>query len=313
VRAPLLMVDDLVATYPLACALTAGGLLGAAVWGLLLALRPPRTDLVAAVNRFERRRAAYPVAGEETTREELAAIARWLERQAAHRGWEFASVRHNLALTDKSLEQHLLTKAGLALFGLLLPGLLAAGMWLTGSGMPLTITLVVGLGLAALFFFVPDLSVAEKAARRRLELRRALSIYLDLVAMSLAGGRGIPEALPTSAAIGERWAFELIAHTLATARRTGVSAWVALGDLGQRTGISELQDLGSALSLVANDGARVRESLTVRASSLRRRLLAEAEGAAKKKTAGLSRAQIVLAVGFMIFLGYPAAVNIFSV
>ncbi|UUZ59577.1 hypothetical protein [Nocardioides sp. B-3] len=57
---------------------------------------------------------------------------------------------------------------------------------------PLTAPAIGGLALGALFFWVPDLSVVRAAEQRRHELRRALSCYLDTVAMSLAGGRGIP-------------------------------------------------------------------------------------------------------------------------
>jgi tight adherence protein C len=130
--------------------------------------------------------------------------------------------------------------------------------------------------------------------------------------MSLAGGRGIPEALPTSARIGTGWAFELLQDTLEHARYVGTSPWAALADLGERTGMSELTDLGGALLLVADDGAKVRASLTARASTQRRRQLAEAEGEADKADQSSEMAQVVLAVGFVLFLGYPAVVNVLA-
>ena len=164
-----------------------------------------------------------------------------------------------------------------------------------------------------MFFWVPDLSVAQAAEQRRHELRRALSCYLDLVAMSLAGGRGIPEALPTAARIGTGWAFELLQDTLDHARYVGTTPWAALADLGERTGMQELQDLGGALLLVADDGAKVRSSLTARASTQRRRQLAEAEGEAAKADQTIQMAQVVLAVGFFLFLGYPAVVAVMGV
>ena len=170
-----------------------------------------------------------------------------------------------------------------------------------------------GVALAALFFWVPDLSVKQAADQRRHELRRALSCYLDLVAMSLAGGRGIPEALPTAARIGTGWAFELLGSTIDRARLVGDTPWAALADLGVRTGMQELQDLGGALMLVADDGAKVRQSLTARASTQRRRQLAEAEGAAAKADQSMEMAQVVLFVGFVLFLGFPAVVAVMGV
>jgi tight adherence protein C len=178
---------------------------------------------------------------------------------------------------------------------------------------PLSLPAIGGLALGALFFWVPDLSVVQAAEQRRHDLRRALSCYLDLVAMSLAGGRGIPEALPTCARIGQGWAFELLQDTIDHARRVGDTPWAELADLGKRTGMQELQDLGGALLLVADDGAKVRASLTARASTQRRRQLAEAEGAASKADQTIQMAQVVLAAGFFLFLGYPAVVAVMGV
>ena len=44
----------------------------------------------------------------------------------------------------------------------------------------------------------------------------------------------------------------------------------------------------------------------------RRRQLAEAEGDAKKANQSMTMAQIVLALGFLVFLGYPAMVNVLA-
>ena len=294
-------------------ALLAGGLLGGAVWLLVVAVRPPRVDLVAAAGRWERRRHRYPTAEEVSAGGRSDRFGRWLVRQAAHRGWQLTSLRADLALLDRTLEAHLVTKVVMAGAGLLLPTLTSAALVVgAGINVPMLGSLLVSLVLAGVFFLVPDYSVKQLAADRRADLRRALSCYLDLVAMSLAGGRGVPEALPTAAAVGQGWGFELLARTVATARSTGVTPWVALGELGERTGISELQDLGSALSLVAHDGAKVRESLSARASSQRRRQLTEAEGDAKKANQSMTVAQIVLALGFLVFLGYPAMVNVLA-
>ena len=298
---------------PTIWALLVGGSLGGAVWLLAVAVSPPRVDLADAAGRWERRRHRYPTAEEASAGGRSDRVGQWLVRQAAHRGWQLSSLRADLALLDRTLESHLVTKALMAGAGLLLPTITSTALVLAaGINVPMVGSLLVSLMLAAAFFVAPDYSVKELAADRRADLRRALSCYLDLVAMSLAGGRGVPEALPTAAEIGHGWGFELLAHTVATARSTGVTPWVALGELGERTGISELQDLGSALTLVAHDGAKVRESLSARASSQRRRQLAEAEGDAKKANQSMTLAQIVLALGFLVFLGYPAMINVLA-
>ena len=106
--------------------------------------------------------------------------------------------------------------------------------------------------------------------------------------------------------IGEGWAFWRIRDALANARITGQTPWQALGVLGEEVQVSELKDLSAALSLVAEDGAKVRESLTARAVSLRRRELADLEGQAGERSQSMLVAQMVLAGAFLIFLIYPA-------
>ena len=299
--------------------MTTGVLLGAALGGalclLLYALVPPRPQLATAVSRWERQRSRQvevTTTSVETTgrREQL---GRWMAAVLAQRGITLGKLRTDLALAGKTLETHLARKAGYALIGLLLPSVFTAVLLAAGITPPLVLPAAGGLLLAVFFFWVPDLSAAQQAEQRRHELRRALSCYLDLVAMSLAGGRGVPEALPTSARIGTGWAFELLQDTLEHAKYVGTSPWAALAELGERTGMGELADLGGALLLVADDGAKVRSSLTARASTQRRRQLAEAEGAAEKADQSIQMAQVVLAVGFVLFLGYPAVVSVLAV
>ncbi len=292
-----------------------GAALGAALCLLVYALVPPRPQLATAVARWERQRArqgavALTISSESVGwREQL---GRRLVAALAQRGFTLGKLRTDLALADKTLETHLVRKAGYALIGLLLPAVVTAVLLAAGITPPLVLPAVGGLLLAVGFFWLPDLSVSQQAEQRRHDLRRALSCYLDLVAMSLAGGRGIPEALPTAARIGNSWGFQLLQDTLEHAKYVGTSPWAALAELGERTGMGELADLGGALMLVADDGAKVRSSLTARASTQRRRQLAEAEGEADKADQSIQMAQVVLAVGFVLFLGYPAVVNVLA-
>lgn len=292
-----------------------GAALGASMCLLVFALVPPRPALASVVGRWERQRARQAAIVElhvdDTSWQ--GRLGRWLVAQLAQRGITLGKLRADLELTDYTLEGHLVRKMTYGLLGLLLPTILTVTMMAIGVTPPLTVPAVGGLALGALFFWVPDLSVVQAAEQRRHELRRALSCYLDLVAMSLAGGRGIPEALPTAARIGTGWAFELLRSTIERARLVGDTPWAALADLGKRTGMQELQDLGGALMLVADDGAKVRQSLTARASTMRRRQLAEAEGAAAKADQSMEMAQVVLFIGFVLFLGFPAVVAVMGV
>src|SRR5262249_5810861 len=132
----------------------------------------------------------------------------------------------------------------------------------------------VTLAFAALAFFFPDLALRSEAAKRRRDFRHVVGCFLDLVAMNLAGGRGLPEALLAASSVGEHWAMVRIRSTLANARLAGRTPWEALGELGDEIGLDELRDLAGALTLAADDGAKVRASLSARAASIRRKELA---------------------------------------
>lgn len=143
-------------------------------------------------------------------------------------------------------------------------------------------------------------------------MRRVIGAYLDLVAMNLAGGRGLPEALMAAAEVGDGWALRRVRSCLADARITGTSQWQALGQLGEELGVDELRDLAASLGLVADDGAKVRESLASRAETMRQRELAEIEGGAGEKSQSMLVAQLLLCAAFLVFLVFPAAIRVFQ-
>jgi Flp pilus assembly protein TadB len=228
-------------------------------------------------------------------------------------GWEVGSLRANLSLVGKSFESYLATKLLLAIFGLLVGPLLLTVLSLGGIQLPFAVPLWAGLALAAVFFFLPDLELKQKVDRRRRDFRHAIGAFLDLVAMNLAGGRGVPEALMSASEIGSGWAMWRIRDALTNARIIGQTPWQALGALGEEVRIDELRDLSAALSLVAEDGAKVRESLATRAASLRRRELAELQGQAGERSQSMLVAQMLLAVAFLVFLVYPAVRTLLGV
>lgn len=221
-----------------------------------------------------------------------------------------AQVLRDLDLVGRSREAHLATSvlAGAAGFAvpLVLLGLGALALPALGGGVPFWVAVTVGLVAAG----IPTLAVTSTAAGRRRAFRHVIGSFLDLVSMNLSGGRGIPEALRSAASISDGWAMVRIRDTLERARLRGVTPWVALGELGSDTGVDELRDLAAALALVADDGAKIRRSLAARATSLRRRELADTEGRAQARSQSMLVAQLLLAVGFLIFLIYPAVARV---
>ena len=146
-------------------------------------------------------------------------------------------------------------------------------------------------------------AAAAGRGERRRDFRHVVGAFLDLVAMNLAGGRGVPEAL--QAASDDQRRLGAWSGSATPSRPRGCRAsrpWAALGQLGEEIDVDELRDLAAALALVADDGAKVRDSLTARAASMRRRELADAEGKAEERSQSMLVAQLLLCVGFLIFL-----------
>ncbi len=297
--------------------LLTGAATGLGMLLLVLALRPARPGLAATLQRLDAAReladpgfALRRTPGADTSIK--AKVGRQLGALARERGWRMLTVRQDLAMTGKSLETHLATKLLLVVFGVLFLPVLALLMFLVGVRLPIPIPLVGAIAFGALFFFLPDLTLRSEAAEQRKDFRHVIASFLDLVSMNLSGGRGVPEALSSAAEIGSGPSIERLRETLAFARLQGLTPWAAMGKLGREIGLEELVDLSAALALVADDGAKVRESLSARAVSMRRRELAEAEGEAGERSQTMLVAQLLLCLAFMLFLGYPALMRVFG-
>lgn len=219
------------------------------------------------------------------------------------------SLSANLAMVGMSREMFIARSLVGALVGFLLP-LIGFAPLLVVGGIGPTVPLWLMILGAIVGLALPTLQLVRKAEDNRRAFRHVVSSFLDLVAMNLAGGRGVPEALQTATAISDGWGMVRIRDALEAARLQGSTPWVALGELGDEMDIDELRDLAAALALVAEDGAKVRDSLTARAESMRRRELAAAEGRAAARSQSMLVAQLLLCVGFLLFLGYPAVANI---
>jgi tight adherence protein C len=300
-----------------------GAVLGALVFGMLLRIAPPTAAPLVQLARLDALHAAggaaHPTAAPgRPGRAGWLGSARsragaWLATRLGRRGIAYTSLRQDLAVTGRTFEQALGRKVLLAGGGLVV-GLAGAAVISSAAGvtLPVGAPVVAGVGFAAVMFFLPDLEARREAATRRAEFRRALGAYLDLVALEMAGSAAPAEALPSAARIGTGWPLALIRDTLYRATRAGRSPWTALADLGQRIGVGELRDLGQLIALVSHDGARVRSTLTARAQTMRRHELADLQGKAGKADQSMRIAQILIGLGFIVFLGYPAVVAVMS-
>jgi tight adherence protein C len=206
----------------------------------------------------------------------------------------------------RGVERHLAEKVTLGLVGLLLVPAFTALLAVGGARVPLVLPLWAALVLAVAGFVTPDLGVHADASRRRRDFRHALSSFLDLVVVALAGGGGVETALSDAAGVGNGWAFAYLRRALDQARLARETPWSALGRLGVELGVDELSELAASVALAGSEGAKVRASLAAKAVSLRVHELAEAETADQAATERMSVPVVLLFAGFLVFIGYPA-------
>jgi tight adherence protein C len=235
-----------------------------------------------------------------------------LEAEAVARGWQLARLRPDLAILNRPLAVYYGTKVLLSLGALIWLPVLAGVLALAGSGLGTAIPTVLTLAGATFAFFIPNLALHKEAEDRRRDFRHVVGSFLDLVAMNLAGGRGLPEALMAASSVGDHWAMARIRQALSNARVIGVSPWEGVSRLGRELGIEELRDLASALALAGDEGAKIRQSLMARAESMRRKEMADTEGQAGENSQSMLIAQLLICAAFLLFLAYPATSQILN-
>lgn len=287
-----------------------GGALGAAVFVLICLIRPPRTSSLAALARFDALTSAGDAVGTQpvtTNPKALSRIGTLIISLTGRLGVQYTTLRQDLALAGRTLEQLMARKVVYACAGFVASATVIAAIEIgLGVGLPAPAVAVTATIVAAVCFLLPDEHARTVGRQRRRDFRRAVGAYLDLASLEMAGMAAPAEALPSAAKVGDGWPLAAIRDTLYQAKRTRRSPWEALADLGARTGVTELRDLGHLVTLVAHDGARVRETLTARAATMRRRDLADLIERAGKQDSSMQVAELLIALGFIIFIGYPA-------
>jgi tight adherence protein C len=300
-------------------ALLAGAGVGLGLLAVLRGLTPPRTPLAAALARLQpgaappgRPSASLPATAGGAPGWGVRLLGAPLARLADPLGLLPGRLARDLAILEQPPERHLAEQAALALFGLLLAPATTAALAVAGVTVPLAVPVWAALALGAAGVVTPDLGVRADAAARRRDLRHALSSFLDLTVIALAGGGGVEGALTDAAGIGRGPAAARLRQALATARLHREPPWAALSRLGEELGVEELVELAASMQLAGAEGAKVRASLAAKAASLRAHLRAEAETAAQAATERMSLPVVLLFAGFLVFIGYPALARVLT-
>lgn len=226
-----------------------------------------------------------------------------------HAGIPGPKMVRTLAAAGTSVEDYRAEKAASTGLGLLLAVVLFAAGDVLPESLPAGLFALLVLAGCVL---APDLSARAAAARQRSELRAATSTLADLVVMGLAAGAGSTGALTTALQHGRGTAPERIRAAVYSATVRHRPPWEGLEALAVESGVRELSELAASLRLGGASGARTRNSLTAKATSLRARRLAEAEAAALAATERMALPTMGLVSGFLLLIVYVALVHVMA-
>ena len=268
---------------------------------------PPTPDLAAEIDQWRRgRELATQRAGTPDPVSPLGRLSRWVaETLRSYRPEFLETLAPDLAITQRDLQSWLTKVTGLVLVFGLGPTVLMLARRLRGDDASLQWAPVIGLVLATAAVLLSVKDLRQEATRMREEYTWALSIYLDQVAMSMEAGQGHAQALPAAARTLTGPVFNEIRTAINLAPSRGITAWAALGQLGERYRIPELISLRSSIELAQDDGARVKASLIARADTMRSSRLAAAVERANNNTQSMRQLTYVAAMLAAVYICGP--------
>ncbi|HUA42172.1 MAG TPA: type II secretion system F family protein [Streptosporangiaceae bacterium] len=286
--------------------ITAGLLAGLGCWLAISELIPAGPSLRAAMDRLDSTGAqGRGMQGTGSLPVRLGC------RLAAAMPWLPVPVR-DLRLLGQDPPDWLASKVSLGFAGVALVPVVSALMSLAGRQLPWTIPAGGALALGAALFFAPDLVTRVNARQQRADFRHALTSYLDLVVLERGAGAAPTEALEAAAEVGQGWAFERIGAALSRARKASAPPWDGLASLADEIGISELADLAVIAAVAGHEGARILDSLSARAESMRAEALAATRAQAGARSTTMVLPIALLAGGFLVLLIFPDFYRLFG-
>ena len=280
------------------------GLFGFIAWRLAF---PPPPPLTTALARLERRPEIVDDDTGPAWRRQLG------QRTAtALNGFDLGldDLRANARMAGTSLDAHLGSKVTCALMPLGFIAAIGLLFLLAGVTVPVGLLAVAGMVAVVIGFIAPDIALRKAADERRHEFALAFGSYIDLVAISLAGGMGTEAALVEAARVGDSWSFHLLRRAVDVAQIDGATIWSTFARLGEELRVPALVELASSVALAGNEGAKVRSSIAVKADTLRAVELAEAESDAQAATERMAIPTAMLLFGFVLLIGFPAVMTV---
>ncbi|WP_051326205.1 type II secretion system F family protein [Glycomyces tenuis] len=281
-----------------------GAFAGAAVWAALALAVPAKPDLATALDDL-----TGPAPGTEPG---PAALTGRLIAVLGRLGLVRERIRADLDALDQAPAAYLGRLARLVALSAALPITLGLVLAAAGTAVDPMVIATAAVAFAALTWAVVEADLHTRAGRARAEAARALAVVLSLTAMALSGGAGIDSALRSAAGAGHGVPFERIRAVLDKAALLTRTPWETLGELGERLGVGAYTQLAATTALAGTEGARIRTSLTDRATAMRGQRLADIEADALAATERMSLPIVAMATAFVVIVGYPALERIMT-
>ena len=285
--------------------LSAAALVGLGITLVISGWRQPAPDLAATLARLDSLGWAAGGAPERSTARGIDRLVGRLAEFVA-RELRLSRFHSDLALTGTTPTRLAMEKLGYGFVGLVFPILMATILAVAGLGLPFALPAVAGVALGVAMSFLPEVDLRRRAAEARVQMRRTVCAYLELVALERAADAGAVESLERAGAIGAGPGFDHIRDALLRARLEGRTPWGQLARLSDELAVPELGDVADIMRLSGEDGAAVLPTLRARAASLRTSLLQADVAAANQASERMSIPVALLGVAFMALLGFPA-------
>ena len=290
-------------------AILAGLMVGGGLFLAWTGLRPAPESLSVALARFDRRPLVVDLPA-DVDRDRRFGL--FLVRHVPMLASALEQMRADLRIVGRGPEEQAARVGSYALLSVLIVPWMGFVSFVAGVDPPPFVYLLAFAGGLAWAILTPFVALRQQAAARRRAFAHALSAYCNVTVMCLASGRGVEQALETAATAGGGWAFAEIRGALTAGYVRGEPPWEALEGLGVELGVDDLSELANTIAMAGEEGAAVRETVSAKARTIRERITAETEQSAAAVTERMSLPAVLMVIGFLVFLGYPAVTVLFS-
>lgn len=298
----------------------AGAVAGFGLWLVIRALVPVQPRLQSALDRLsgDDRLETIEVsdadgAGLTRTEQLTQRFGAWAQRRLPMpllvRAGPSAA---DLDLIGKTATEHYGAKAlgaVVVLVGVPFIGLMA-GMLQLGLpvGLPFGAALLLGVGA----WFLPDLEARSRAKKARQEFTRAVSTYLELLAIERISGAGATQATFAAAQVAQSWPFRRISEALERGRWEGEPPWTALRELGREVEVDALSEVASIVELAGTQGSAIHDQLQSKAAAMRDAQLDVEQQIAHDATVRMTVPGTMTVFVYFLMLIFPIGVTMFE-